>query len=125
MVAAFSVNELAYDPTMEDWRTHDGVDIAAAAGTAVAAACAGTISSVADDALMGTTVTISHRDGYETTYANLQAKPTVEAGDSVSAGTVIGAVGTTAAGESAQGPHLHFSVAKDGDTVNPDEFLNQ
>ena len=124
VVTAFSVDELLYSPTLADWRTHDGVDIAAAAGTTVMAAMAGTVRTVTDDALMGTTVVIDHEGGYQTTYACLQAKPTVSRGDKVSAGQIIGAVGTTAAAESAEGPHLHFSVTKDGDVVDPEEFLN-
>ena len=63
--------------------------------------------------------------GYQTTYACLQATPAVEQGDTVTAGQVIGAVGTTATAESAQGPHLHFSVTKDGDAVDPEEYLNK
>lgn len=125
VVAAFSVDELVYNETLADWRTHDGIDISAQQGTSVMAACSGTVVSVTDDALMGTTVVLSHDGGYQTTYSNLQAKPTVSEGDSVSAGQIIGAVGSTASAESAQGPHLHFSVTKDGDAVNPDEFLNQ
>ena len=73
---------------------------------------------------MGTTVVIQHSGGYETTYANLQAEPAVETGDTVSAGQTIGTVGTTAAAEAAQGAHLHFSVAKDGEAVDPGAFLN-
>ena len=42
----------------------------------------------------------------------------------VTAGQAIGAVGTTAAAEAAQGAHLHFSVTKDGKAVDPDAFLN-
>lgn len=123
VLAAFSVDELAYNPTLEDWRTHDGVDIQAASGTTVLAACNGTVLSVRDDALMGTTVVVEHDGGYRTTYASLQSHPAVEAGEIVSAGQILGAVGTTAAAESAQGPHLHFSVSKDGEPVNPHEFL--
>ena len=74
---------------------------------------------------MGTIVTFDHGDGYHATYANLQARPTVEAGDSVTAGQVIGAVGTTAAAEAARGPHLHFSVEKDGDVVDPRQYLSR
>ena len=48
----------------------------------------------------------------------------METGDTVSAGQTTGAVGTTAAAEAAQGAHLHFSVAKDGEAVDPDAFLN-
>ena len=124
VLTAFSVDQLLYNETLDDWRTHDGVDIAAAEGDAVLAACAGTVSSITDDPLMGTTVVIQHSGGYETTYANLQAEPAVETGDTVSAGQTIGAVGTTAAAEAAQGAHLHFSVAKDGEAVDPDAFLN-
>lgn len=125
VLTAFSVDKLVYDETMDDWRTHDGVDISAKPGTTVLAACSGTVRAVEDDPMMGTTVTIDHDGGYQTIYANLQAKPTVEAGDTVSAGQIIGAVGTTAKAESGQSPHLHFAVTKDGDAVDPDEFLNR
>lgn len=124
VLTAFSVDRLVYSPTLADWRTHDGVDISAKPGTTVLAATAGTVASVEDDPLMGTTVTIDHQGGYTTTYANLQAKPTVLPGDLVTAGQIIGAVGTTAAAEAAQSPHLHFSVSRDGDAVDPNEFLN-
>ncbi len=125
VLTAFSVDKLVYDVTMDDWRIHDGVDISAKPGTTVLAACSGTVRVVENDPMMGTTVTIDHDGGYQTTYANLQTKPTVEAGDTVSAGQIIGAVGTTAKAESGQSPHLHFSVSKDGDIIDPDEFLNR
>ncbi len=124
VLTAFSVDQLVYSPTLADWRTHDGVDISAKPGSTVLAATAGTVSSVEDDPLMGTTVVIDHEGGYTTTYANLQAKPTVAPGDLVTAGQIIGAVGTTAAAEAAQSPHLHFSVAQNGEAVDPETFLN-
>lgn len=123
VLTAFSMEELVYSPTLGDWRTHNGVDIAAQQGTTVLAASAGAVMSVTDDPLMGTTVVLEHDNGYQTTYANLQAKPNVEAGDPVSAGQIIGAVGTTAAAESGQ-PHLHFAVTKDGKAVDPNEYLS-
>lgn len=123
VVAAFSMEELVYNETLGDWRTHDGVDIAAKPGSAVLAACSGTVHAVIDDALMGTTVILEHKGGYQTTYANLQKDPKVSEGASVSAGQIIGAVGSTAVVESAQPSHLHFSVTKDGKTMNPNEFL--
>lgn len=124
VLAAFSMDQLVYSPTLADWRTHDGVDISAKPGTTVLAASAGTVSSVEDHPLMGTTVVIDHQGGYTTTYSNLQSKPTVSPGDLVTAGQIIGAVGTTAAAEAAQSPHLHFSVSLDGEAVDPNEFLN-
>ena len=125
VVTAFSVDELLYNQTMGDWRTHDGVDIEASAGTPVLSACAGTVSAVTDDPLMGTMVVVSHGDGCETTYANLQAQPSVEVGDEVTAGQVLGAVGSTAIAEKDLGPHLHFSVTQDGEAVDPNEFLSK
>ena len=122
-VAAFSMDALQYSETLGDWRTHDGIDIAAAAGTAVVAASGGTVRSVTDDDRLGVTVVLSHPDGYETTYGSLQADVTVSEGESVSAGEAIGAVGNTSLTESALGAHLHFSVTKDGAAVDPADYL--
>ena len=123
-VAAFSVDELKYNETLGDWRTHDGVDIAAEVGTQVLAACSGTVTQVIDDDLMGTSVTIAHDGGYETVYSNLQSVPTVSEGQEVSAGEVIGSVGCTSIAEFAVPAHLHFAVTKDGVPCDPKEFLN-
>ena len=124
-IAAFSMDELIYSETMGDWRTHDGVDIAAEPGTPVCAASAGTVLDVRQDDLMGTTVVISHDGGYDTVYANLQSEPTVEVGDYVTAGQMIGSVGRTALSESALESHLHFGVTKDGEFVDPEEYLKR
>ena len=124
-VAVFSVDQLTYDATLGDWRTHDGVDIKAPAGSAVAAAAPGTVLSVEEDRRLGTTVVVDHHDGYVTTYASLQPDPIVQAGDEVSAGMVIGTVGNTSLNEAALGAHLHFSVTKDGEAVDPAAYLGQ
>lgn len=123
-VTGFSMDKLLYNETMRDWRTHDGIDIAADAGTAVAAAKAGTVESVAADPIMGTTVVIRHEGKWETVYSSLTDMPEVEAGDEVTAGQVIGYVGDTAASESALGTHLHFTVLNDGTPVDPDTFFS-
>ena len=122
-VTVFSMTELMYDDTMADWRTHNGLDIQAGEGDAVKTAAAGTVVSVRNDELMGTTVVIDHAGGYTTTYASLQADPPVMVGDKVSAGDIIGCVGTTATAESGMGPHLHFSVSKDGAIIDPSEYV--
>ena len=123
VVTAYSMDKLLYNETMRDWRTHDGIDIAADAGTAVVAAKAGTVESVEADPIMGMTVTIQHQDKWETVYSSLTDAPEVEAGDEVTAGQVIGFVGETAASESALGPHLHFAVLHDGAASDPESFL--
>ncbi|SMC56471.1 M23 family metallopeptidase [Papillibacter cinnamivorans] len=123
IITAFSVTKLQYNETMDDWRTHGGIDIAAALGTEVTAASSGTVLQVISDPLMGTTVVIDHGSGVTTVYANLQATPTVEASDHVSAGDVIGAVGNTAIAECALASHLHFELRKDGVAADPMEYL--
>ena len=123
VVAGWSLEVLAYDETMGDWRTHSGIDISAPVGTEVMAVAGGTVASVEQDDLMGTTVTIVHAGGLESIYANLAEVPAVEAGDEVAVGEVIGATGTTAAAESARAPHLHLELRKDGESVDPLGYL--
>ena len=89
----------------------------------VAATAAGTVLSVEEDGRLGTTVVVDHHNGYVTTYASLQPETAVLAGDTVSAGAVIGTVGNTSLSEAGLGAHLHFSVTKDGEAVDPAEFL--
>lgn len=123
VVDAFSPDRQRYDVTMEDWRTHEGIDVAADVGAQVKAAAKGTVSSVRVDDLLGTTVTIDHGSGLKSVYANLGELPTVSEGDTVSAGDVIGAVGTTAMGESVQVPHLHLAFYKDDVPADPFKYL--
>ena len=105
------------------WRTHNGIDVQADEGAAVKTAADGTVLSVANDELMGTTVIIQHSGGYTTQYSSLQADVPVEAGQAVSAGDVIGCVGSTSAAESEMGPHLHFSVSQDGSVIDPHAYI--
>ena len=123
-VTVFSVTELMYDETMADWRTHNGIDIQAAEGDSVRTAASGTVLSVKDDELMGTTVVIQHGGGYTTQYSCLQKDPPVQEGDQVAAGDIIGLVGSTASAEGSMGPHLHFSVSKDGKLIDPADYVN-
>lgn len=123
-VTVFSMTELLYDPTMADWRTHDGIDVQADEGAAVKTAAAGTVQSVTDDELMGTTVVIQHDGGYATQYSSLQENTPVAQGQAVTAGEVIGYVGSTSAAESRMGPHLHFSVSRDGAVIDPHDYVN-
>ena len=122
-VAAYAIDMLGYNPTTRDWRTHDGMDIAAEAGTPVCAAADGTVYTVYTDDTMGTTVVITHADGYTTCYASLSPEVSVQPGDEVLMGQTIGCVGQSALLESAIGDHVHFSVSWNGQTVDPGDFL--
>ena len=121
---SYSGDELVYSKTLGDWRTHNGIDIQASEGDSVRTAASGTVLSVKDDELMGTTVVIQHGGGYTTQYSCLQKDPPVQEGDQVAAGDVIGLVGSTASAEGSMGPHLHFSVSKDGQVIDPADYVN-
>lgn len=123
IIGDYSVEVLAYDVTMGDWRTHSGIDIAAPVGTQVMSTASGTVSAVYEDDLLGTTVVVDHGNGLVSCYSNLTTVPAVKAGATVSTGTVIGAVGRTASSESRQEPHLHFSILKNDVAVNPMDYL--
>ena len=118
-----NLESLSYDVTMRDWRTHRGLDIAAALGSTVTAAHAGTVESVRQDDLLGTVVVVSHGDGVQTLYANLADSVAVTQGEWVECGSVIGAVGDSALGEIGQASHLHFAVSVNGVSVDPLDYL--
>ncbi len=122
-VAEYAMDCLLYNQTTRDWRTHNGIDIAAEAGASVTAAADGTVYTVYEDDTMGTTVVISHAEGYTTKYASLDENVLVKPGDTVTVGQQIGAVGQTALLESAIGDHVHFSVTCNDIPVDPSDFL--
>ena len=119
----YSVTALIYNKKMGDWRTHDGIDIAAPLGTQVLAASAGQVEKVYNDDMGGMTVIIAHAGGLKSIYSNLASVPTVYEGDNVNTGEIIGAVGATAPGETKENPHLCFKMTLDGQSVNPSDYL--
>lgn len=119
----YFADELVYNKTMMDWRTHSAIDISADLGAKVIACANGTVTDIYEDVMLGTVVVIDHGDGLQSIYANLADTPTVSVGDSVTATSVIGAVGDTAIGETGQPYHLHFAMTQDGESVDPMEYL--
>ena len=123
VLSPYAMEVLSYNQTTRDWRTHNGIDLAAPAGTDVLAAADGEVYTVYEDDRMGTTVVIRHDGGYTTRYCSLATEVAVSAGQEVSMGQAIGTVGTTALMENALGDHVHFSVTKDDEPVDPAAFL--
>ena len=123
IVAVYAMDALSYNATTRDWRTHDGIDLAAEAGASVCAAAEGTVYTVYEDETMGHTVVIRHQDGYVTCYASLGEDVAVAPGDTVTLGQKIGTVGNSALLESALGDHIHFSVTQNDEPVDPQKFL--
>lgn len=99
---------------------HKGMDFAAAAGTPIYAADDGTVVIAGYSSSAGNWVVISHGDGLVTKYMHMVGTPYVSAGEYVSRGQNIGAVGTTG---NSSGNHLHFQVEVNGTAVNPASYL--
>ncbi len=121
----FSIDMPVYSLTMNDYRAHKGIDIAAEYGTAVCSFTDGIIEKTFVDPMMGVTVTVDHGDGLKTNYCNLQQTlpDGIVAGVQVKAGDVIGAVGETTLVELAEASHLHFEILENGKYIDPTEFL--
>ncbi len=118
----FSTEELVWDETMKDWRTHNGIDIAADVGTEVDTAAPGTVTEVYEDEMYGFVVKVRHNDNVVTVYKNLQ-RAVVKKDDAVDEGQMIGTVGDAGAFEISQKPHLHFEVISDDKNINPLDFI--
>lgn len=122
-ISGYSMEALSYNQTTRDWRVHNGMDVAAEAGTKVVAAADGTVDSIFEDPQLGTTVVIAHSGGYTTQYSSLDKELKVSVGDRVAMGQQIGVVGQSAMVETTLGPHLHFRVLCRGEDMDPAEFL--
>ncbi|HEU5102272.1 MAG TPA: peptidoglycan DD-metalloendopeptidase family protein [Roseiflexaceae bacterium] len=109
------------------WRMfHDGLDIANDAGTKIYAASAGQVYQAGWCSGFGYCVKLDHGNGITTIYGHLLRRPPVRVGDSVSAGDLIGLMGSTydaRGGGYSTGVHLHFTIKVNGKAVNPLKFL--
>lgn len=99
---------------------HGGIDMASPAGTSIYAALDGRVTATGYNATYGNYVIIQHHSGYKTLYAHMSAI-TCKQGNFVYTNTVIGKVGSTGL---STGPHLHFTVYKNGKTMNPLSLIN-
>lgn len=122
---AYSYNTTpVYSTTLGEYRSdHMGVDISAKAGDSVKAVLDGKIEKIYDDAKLGKCIVINHGNNIKTVYGNLDATVNVKEGQSVTKGTVIGKVGTTAKFEAEDAPHVHFEIWQNGKTVDPAKYI--
>lgn len=113
-----SPQALVWWEALGTYQTHDGVDIAAVLGEAVLAAMDGRVTAAYEDPLLGYTVELTHSKDILTRYANLSTLRQVQVGQQVRQGEAIGAVGNSAAAESAAAPHLHFEAYQGGEWLD-------
>lgn len=115
----YSIDKVIYSKTLELWKTHDGIDISAEIGTSVKSIEKGTVEKVYDDSFYGTTVVIDHGQGYKSSYSNLNKDTNIKEKQTVKKGQVIGKISNTSIGEIKDDPHLHFTLFKNNNNVDP------
>ena len=107
------------NPVTGNRRLHQGIDLAAPAGTEVYAAGDGVVTEIGNDAIYGNYIIIRHNNNWASLYGHLQRVGT-SLRTNVKSGTIIGWVGST--GQST-GPHLHFELRQNGRAQDPNKLL--
>lgn len=120
----YSIDKVIYSKTLNQWKTHDGIDIAADENTTVKAIERGVVDKIYDDAFYGKTIEIEHILGYKSIYSNLGDKVYVNVGESVSKGQKIGVIGKSSVGEYLDDFHLHFMLYQNEKSVDPTYILD-
>lgn len=111
---------MRYHPITGVYKLHTGVDLRASTGTKIYAANDGTVVTSTYSNAYGNYVVINHGGGVSTLYAHMSRRG-VSKGDTVSRGDVIGYVGSTGY---STGPHLHFEIIENGNTIDPMSKFN-
>ncbi len=123
VLRAHSADAPVFLPTMSAWSTHEGIDIAAAAGDSVVAALSGTVSAAYNDPLLGNVIEVQHPGGFVSRYAGLSTLSLLRIGDPVKTGQLLSPLDKPMALESEDPSHLHFELLRDGEWVDPQEYL--
>ncbi len=119
IIRIYSPKVPIYCETMNDWRTHNGVDIAVKEGDEVLSVGKGKVSKVTADSTYGYTVEVDY-GAFTARYCGMKQGECVGIGHSLEKGDSIGVVGTVPC-EVNSAPHLHFEVLVDGVYKNPAE----
>ena len=119
---SYSGDELVYSKTLGDWRTHNGVDYACAQDAQVCAPAAGKVTAVDTDSRWGSVVCIEDSAGHLWRVCGT-ADPTVQTGDEVSVGQILGRAGSIP-NECAEETHIHLEVLQGEQYLDPAKLLN-
>lgn len=123
VVLSYSMDKPIYFSTLDQYKYNPALIIAGEVGGQVLAATEGKITSIKTDAQTGTTLTMDIGSGFEIVYGQLK-DVCVSEGYRVSEGDVIGYLSEPTKYYSVEGPNLYFQLLKDGEPVNPLEYLD-
>jgi murein DD-endopeptidase MepM/ murein hydrolase activator NlpD len=122
ILQAYSGDELVYNETLGDWRTHNGIDYSCEANEKVVACRSGSVTGTSEDALWGGVVELTDDDGVIWRYCGL-AEPAVTSGEKIAAGQTLGRAKDVPA-EEWEGVHLHLECKKGDAWLDPAVLLS-
>ena len=119
----FSMDQTVYFATLDQYKYNPALIIEGEAGQEVWSAREGKVASIKTEAQTGITVTVDLGNGYQAVYGQLK-DVAVSEGQRIGKGELIGYLSEPTKYYSVEGPNLYFELLKDGEPINPLEFLN-
>lgn len=123
VVKDFSNKELQYNDTLKQWEIHKALDIVSDTSSNVYSIANGTVTNVYTNYLEGGVIEITHENGIKSVYKSLE-NISVQNGDYVKVGDVIGSISTSMSRELNTGAHLHFEMYENDISVNPNNYID-
>lgn len=120
----YSNSVLQFNETLKQYEAHLAMDFVAQAGSKVCAVLDGNVIEVGNNYLQGNYVVVEHDHGLKSVYSSLAETISVEKGDVVKQGDMLGLVGCSAYSELEEGNHLHFEFYDNDKKIDPAGYLN-
>lgn len=126
IIAEFAGKKLVYNTTMQEWRTHKGIDIKGDLNCEIKAAADGKVTAIKNDPKYGLTIVLNHSvngHNFSTIYCGLESiGDKIVEGATVKANDIIATLGDDIFCEKAQGAHLHFELVENDLHLNPADY---
>ena len=122
VIMGYSMDQTVFFQTLEQYKYNPAMIISGEVGETITASAAGIVTDIAETAQTGTTVSLDMGNGYTAVYGQL-TDVALSAGDDVNAGEKIGNLSEPTKYYSIEGPNLYFEILKDGEPVDPMNFM--
>ena len=122
VIMGYSMDQTVFFQTLEQYQYNPAMIIGGEVGETIGASAAGIVTNIEETAQTGTTVTLDMGNGYSAVYGQLTDVP-LAIGDYVGAGETLGTLGEPTKYYNVEGPNLYFEILKDGEPVDPMNFM--
>lgn len=122
VIMGYSMDQTVFFQTLEQYKYNPALIVGGEVGETIGASAAGIVTNIEQTAQTGTTVTLDMGNGYSAVYGQLKEVP-VSVGDYVGTGETVGYLSEPTKYYSVEGPNLYFEVLKDGEPVDPTNYM--